>query len=94
MHASGKTAGLVSAVEICKFLVEQEKEWEWEWEWGLDASYRTRVKNGYAIHMRYFTVKFAKIFCCESWKSEPTSTTLCTAIYIKYARSLVDVYPF
>ena len=48
-------------MEICKFLVEQEEGWEWE----LDASYRTRVKSGYAIHRTYFTVKFAKIFCCR-----------------------------
>lgn len=54
-------------MEIFKFVCGQEGG-------ELDASYGTSVKDGYIIHRRYFTAKFAKILCC--WDGSLRQQTL------------------
>jgi hypothetical protein len=89
-HASGKTADLVSAVEICKFLVEQEEGWGVWVRCQLQDESKEWIRNSQEI----FYSEIRKDILLPSWKSEPTNTTFCSAVYTKYVQSLACVYPF
>jgi hypothetical protein len=52
-----KNSELVSAVEMHVSCGGEGRK--------LDASYKTRVKDGCIIHRKYFMVKFSKILCCR-----------------------------
>ena len=61
---------------------------------GVRCQLQDESKEWIRNSQEIFYSKIRKDILLPSWKSEPTNTTLCSAIYIKYVQSLADVYPF
>jgi len=61
---------------------------------GVRCQLQDESKEWIRNSQEIFYSKIRKDILLPSWKSEPTNTTSCSTIYMKYVQSLADVYPF